>query len=109
MDLCFLGEWYCRHSFLPDLAQLLRRAFRLNLPVLRPSFGFDKLSFGPGHALHEKGLQRQNRRLSTGRQPGTKRASRPADKPLINRWSTAEFDLLSVYVGVRMFVLLERR
>ena len=44
-----------------------------------------------GHALHEKGLQRQNRRRSTGQQLGTKSASRPADKPQVNRLSTADF------------------
>ena len=39
----------------------------------------------PGHALHEKGLQRQKRRRSTGQQPRTKSAPRPADKPRFNR------------------------
>ena len=46
-------------------------------------------TFFPRHALHEKGSQRQKKRRSTGQQPGTKSASRPADKPRINRWSTA--------------------
>ena len=37
----------------------LRRAPpRPDSPVVRPGFGFDKIVF-PGHALHEKGLQRQ--------------------------------------------------
>ena len=34
----------------------------------------------------------------TGRQPGTKSASRPAYKPLINRWSTADLVPPSVYI-----------
>ena len=45
----------------------------------------------PGHALHEKGLQRQKRRRSTGQQPGTTSARGPADKPRINRGSTGDF------------------
>ena len=48
-------------------------------------------------------------RRSIVRQPGTKCASRPRDKPLINRWSTVDFVLPSVYIGFRLFVLLERR
>ena len=63
----------------------------------------------PGHALHEKGLQGQKKRRSIVRQPGTKRASRPGDKPLINRWSTADSVPPSVCIGFRLFVLLERR
>ena len=63
----------------------------------------------PGHALHEKGLQRQKKRRSTVRQPGTKRASCPADEPLINPWSTADLVPLSVYIRFRISMLLERR
>ena len=40
----------------------------------------------PGHALHEKGLQRQlRRRRYIGQQPGMKSGRRPADKPWVNR------------------------
>ena len=42
-----------------------------------------------GHALHEKGLQRQIRRLFTGQQPVTQNDRTPADKPRINRLLTA--------------------
>ena len=56
-----------------------------------------------------KGFTGTKRRRSTVRQPGTKRAPRPGDKPLINRWSTADFVPPSVYIGFRLFVLLERR
>ena len=38
----------------------------------------------PGHALHEKGLQRQIG-VCTDQQPGTKSSRRPADKPVVNR------------------------
>ena len=41
--------------------------------------------------MHEKGLQRQKRRRSTGHQPGKRSVSRPADKPRINRLSTGDF------------------
>ena len=43
-----------------------------------------------GHALHEKGLQRQKGVGSTGQQPETKSASRSGDKPRINRLSTGD-------------------
>ena len=82
--------------------------FLFDFRNLEKKFGAYSFHF-PGHALHEKGLQRQIRRRSTVRQPGTKRASRPADKPLINRWSTADFVPPSVYTGFRLFVLLGRR
>ena len=45
----------------------------------------------PFHALHDKGLQKTKRRRSTGQQQGTKSGRRPADKPDVNRWSTAGF------------------
>ena len=58
----------------------------------------------PGHALHEKGLQRQiRRRRSTGQQPGTKSASRLGDKPVINRLSSGRCVPPSVYIGFRLF------
>ena len=56
-----------------------------------------------------KRVTETKRRRSTVRQPGTKSASRPGDKPLINRWSTADFVPPTVYIGFRLFVLLERR
>ena len=59
----------------------------------------------PGHALHEKGLQGR----SIGQQPGTKSGRRPADKPVINRLSTAGFVPPSVYMGFPLFVLPKRR
>ena len=40
----------------------------------------------PGHALHEKGLQRQKRDGSLVSSQ-KESASRPADKPVMNRWS----------------------
>ena len=67
----------------------------------------------PGHALHEKGLQIQKRRRPTGRQPGTKSASRPVDKPRIIRLQTACQPVIlsphSVYTGFCLFVLLGKR
>ena len=50
-----------------------------------------------------------SRRRYTGMQPGTKSASRPADKPRINRWSTASFVPPSVYIGFSLFVLPKSR
>ena len=63
----------------------------------------------PGYALHEKKVTKRNRRRYTGQQPGGKSASRPADKPVINRGSNADFVPPSVYIRFRLFVLLERR
>ena len=64
----------------------------------------------PGHALLEKGLQRQLcRRRYTGQQLGTKSARGPTDKSLVNRWSTAGFVPPSVYIEIRLFVLPENR
>ena len=54
-----------------------------------------------------KRVTKPKRRRSTVRQPGTKRASRPADKLLIHRWSTAGFVPRSVYIGFRLFVRLK--
>ena len=64
----------------------------------------------PGHALHEKSSQRQiRRRRYTGQQPGTKSVRGPADQPLINRGSTADFVPPSVYIKFRLFVLPKKR
>ena len=67
----------------------------------------------PGHALPEKGLQTLKRRRSTGQQPGTQSASRPAFKPLINRGSTTGQPLISFLrrfkIRIRLFVLPKRR
>ena len=56
-----------------------------------------------------KGMTETQRRLSTGRQPGRKSASRPVDNPLIGRGSTASFVPPLVYIRFRLFVLLGRR
>ena len=45
----------------------------------------------PRHALDEKRFTKTKSRRSTGQQPRTKSASRPADEPLRNRLSTAGF------------------
>ena len=62
----------------------------------------------PGHAVHEKGLQRRK-----GIVPlvgGQEQSALPVPViPLINRWPTADFVPPSVYIGFRLFVLLERR
>ena len=69
----------------------------------------------PFYARHvrEKGFTETKWRRSTGRQPGTKSASRPADKPLTNRLLTGCQPRIlfqhSVYIGFRLFVLLENR
>ena len=54
-----------------------------------------------GHALHEKGLQRQ-----IGDDPLVSSQERRAAVVLgMNRGSTAGFDPPSVYIGIRLFVL----
>ena len=65
----------------------------------RSSFDF------PGHALHEKGLLRQK---SVVPLVGSKE-QRALFVPVINRGSTADFVSPSVYIGFRLFVLLEKR
>ena len=50
-----------------------------------------------------------NRRRYSGQQPGTKSARGPADKPRMNRLSTAGFVPPSVYIGFPLFVLAKRR
>ena len=58
----------------------------------------------PGHALHEKGLQRQQGVVPlVGSQE-----QRALLVPLVNRLSTADFVPPSVYIGFRLFVLLGR-
>ena len=49
----------------------------------------------------------RDKRRSTRQQPGTKSAFRPADKPLIYRWSNADVFPPSVYFFC-FFVLLKR-
>ena len=63
----------------------------------------------PDMPCMKKGFTKTQRRRSTGLQPGTKSAFRPADKPLINRLSTGRCVPPSVYIGFRLFVLLEKR
>ena len=58
-----------------------------------------------GHALHEKGLQRQKSAdplLSS-------QERRAAVVSRINRWSNAAFVPPSIYIGFRLFVLLKSR
>ena len=66
-------------------------------------------TFFPDMPYIKRFFTRTKRLGSTGRQPGTKSASRPADKPVINRGSNADFVPPSVYIGFRLFVLLESR
>ena len=49
-----------------------------------------------------------NRRRYIGQQPGTKSASRPGDKPDVNRSSTGRFVPPTVYIGFPLFVLPKR-
>ena len=56
----------------------------------------------PGHALHEKGLQRQ---IGVGTLVSSQGGRRPGDKPLFGRRSNACFVPPSVYIGFRLFVL----
>ena len=49
------------------------------------------------------------KRRHADQQPGTKSTRGPADNPRINRSSTACFVPLSVYIGIRLFVLPETR
>ena len=61
----------------------------------------------PGHALHEKSLQRQKGVFPLVGSQKRKSASRPAVTPVINRGSTAGFVPSSVYKGFPLFVLPE--
>ena len=56
-----------------------------------------------------KGFTETNRRRYTGQQPRTKSARGPADKPRMNRGSTAGFVPPSVYMGFCLFVLAKIR
>ena len=70
----------------------------------------------PGHALHEKGLQRQ---LAVGTLVNSQQRralavpvinrGQTADKPRMNRWSPAGFVPPPVYIGFPLFVLAKRR
>ena len=99
---CFLSKTTCRPPvFLRTDLPLHRAPPCPESPVVCSGFGFDMplitqqllvaLMTGltiykiPGHALHEKGLQRQISVGYIGLQPGMKSGCRPADKPLINR------------------------
>ena len=62
-----------------------------------------------GHALHEKGLQRQKKRRSIGQPPGTKSGRRPADKPRIIAYQTPVVFFDSFYIGFCLFVLPKGR
>ena len=53
------------------------------------------------------GFSETIKRRYVGQQPGTMSGHRPADTPLINRWSTAGFVPPSVCIGIRVFVLPE--
>ena len=109
--MCFLAEQVYWHSILLDPARPFRRAPRPDPTVVCPGFGFDKwilqlvivvvglgLRLIPGHALHEKGLQKQ---IGVGTLVSSqeRRAlfvllinhGSAADKPVVNRWSTAGF------------------
>ena len=76
--LCLLGEQFCWHPVPRDPAPPPRCAPRPDLPVVCPGFGLDRYM---------------------GQQPRTKSAHGPADKPQINRLSTAGFVLRMVCIG----------
>ena len=64
----------------------------------------------PMHAFHErKRFTKTNRLRYPGQQPGTKSASRPADKSRMNQSSTERFVPPPVYIGIRLFVLPKSR
>ena len=58
-----------------------------------------------GHALHEKGIQRQ---VGVGTLVNSQQRKALA-VPLINRWSTGHFVPPPVYIGFPLFVLAKRR
>ena len=74
------------------------------------------MSVIPGHALHEKGLQRQidvGTMVSSQQRrallvPRLNRGS-TGGQPRFNRWSTAGFVPPPVYTGFPLFVLAKRR
>ena len=96
-----------RKGVVPLVGSQEQRALLVPL-TNRGSTGDFVLLSVPGHALHEKGSQRQESVVSLVA-ARTKSASRPPDKPRINRRSTGDFVLPSVYIKFRLFVLLERR
>ena len=55
--------------------------------------------------LARKRFTKTNKRRYIGLQPGMKSGLRPADKPLINRGSTAGFVPPTVYIGTPLIVL----
>ena len=59
MDLCFLSEWFCWHAILPDPARPLRRAPRLDLPVVCLGFGFER-SLQGGHCFTNPATETRN-------------------------------------------------
>ena len=63
----------------------------------------------PGHALHEKGLQRQIGVGTLVSRQQTKSARSPGDKPLMNRLSTGRFVPPPVYIVFLLLVLAKRR
>ena len=69
--------------------------------VIFCSFCFNHLDYFPGHALHEKGLQRQ---IGDGTLVSSQER-RAAVVPRINRVSTADFVPPSVYIGFALFAL----
>ena len=52
-----MAEQLYWHPILPDFARPFRRASRPDPPVVCPGFLIRQVI--PGHALHEKGVQRQ--------------------------------------------------
>ena len=103
-DRCLLGEPNCRRPFRPGHAPP-----RPDPLVVCPGFGLGRFCFKFPDMPCMKRVYRDKRCRSTGQQPGTKNAFRPAIKPLVNRGSTAHFVPPIVYIGFRLFVLLERR
>ena len=62
----------------------------------------------PGHALHERSLQRRIG-VGSGEKPGTKSGRRPIDKLRLNCGASADFVPPLVYIGSPLFVLPETR
>ena len=83
-----------------DLHQKLTRASRVStLPSHQRGENV------PGHALHEKGLQRQ---VAVGTLVSSQQR-RALAVPLTNRWSTGCFVPPPVYIGFPLFVLAKNR
>ena len=96
---CFVCQKFCLHAVLPDSAPFSALHSVQTCKRYVCVFGF---------ASHEKGPSKTRRHWSTGRQPNTKRAFCPADKPKINRWSNADLVPSSIKKGFRLFVDIER-